>query len=36
MLCKAQVNPATSAAGEIFDCPEANNMAPFKDKPGTI
>ena len=38
-LCKLiLLNLATSAAGErsFFDCPEAKNMAPFKNEPGTI
>ena len=44
-LCKLNlVNPATSAAQSaecsrlkiLFDCPEAKNMAPFKNEPGTI
>ena len=39
-LCKLiLVNPATGAAGErsfSTACPEAKNMAPFKNEPGTI
>ena len=38
-LCKLiLVNPATSAAGKrtFFDCPEAENMVPFKNEAGTI
>ena len=39
-LCSKLIllNPATSAAGErsFFDCPEAKNMAQFKNEPGTI